>query len=310
MLAFIFPGQGSQYKGMGKDFYDDFPIARQVFEESSDRIGMDMAELCFNSDEEELSLTANAQPAILTASIAIHNVLRNEIEIEPDYVAGHSLGEYTALVASGAMNFSDAVYTVRKRGEFMQNSVPLGVGTMAAIIGLSGPDIIEICNSVSGPDNIVSPANFNSSVQTVISGHTEAVQKASEKAKESGAKRVVPLNVSAPFHCVLMSDAAEKLREVLSGVIFNDLSVPVVTNVYAEANTDNTKILDIMVDQMVKPVKWMDSVKYMYNCNVDRFIEIGPGNVLTGLIKRTVSGVNLANLEKTEQLNHIRENGI
>jgi len=310
MLAFVFPGQGSQYIGMGKDYYDEFPIARQVFEESSDRLNMDMADLCFNSDETELSMTANAQPAILTASIAILNVLMNETYIKPDYVAGHSLGEYTALVASGAMNFGDAVYTVRKRGEFMQDSVPLGVGTMAAIIGLSSKNILEICNAVSGSDGIVSPANFNSSIQTVISGHTEAVQKACEKAREAGAKRVVPLNVSAPFHCILMSDAADKLKEVLNEVDFKQIGIPVVTNVYGEANSDHMKILDIMVDQMVKPVKWIDSVNYMYNNEVDRFIEIGPGSVLTGLIKRTVNGVKLANLEKTDQLNHIKENGI
>lgn len=305
MLAFVFPGQGSQYTGMGEDFCKQFPVAGEIFDEASDRLHLDMRDLCFNSDPEVLSMTANAQPAILTTSIAILRVLEDQHDIRPDYVAGHSLGEYTALVASGCMSFSDAVYTVRKRGEFMQDAVPVGVGTMAAIIGLDKQVIEDICSSVSAEDNIVSPANFNSSAQTVISGHKKAVESASEKAKEAGAKRVVPLNVSAPFHCDLMSGAAQNLKEVLEEISFSQLQVPLVTNVNAEANSDSSKVMDLLVEQMVKPVRWMESVQYMFDNNANKFIEIGPGNVLTGLIRRTVKGVELANLEKVEHLNDI-----
>lgn len=305
MLAFVFPGQGSQYTGMGQDFCKQFPVAEKVYEESSDSLGIDMKKLCFDSDSETLSMTANAQPAILTTSIAILRVLNSESEITPDYVAGHSLGEYTALVASGAISFSDAVKTVRKRGEFMQDAVPVGVGTMAAIIGLDKNTIEDICSSVSQEGNIVSPANFNSSAQTVISGHIKAVELACEKAGEAGAKRAIPLNVSAPFHCELMTGAADRLRGVLETIEFREINVPVVTNVHAEANSNKNNVMDLLVQQMVKPVRWMESVQYMFDNEVDRYMEIGPGNVLTGLIKRTVKGAELVNLEKTDHLNNI-----
>lgn len=310
MLAFVFPGQGSQYVGMGEDFCNDYAEAREVYEESSDRLQIDMKDLCFNSDPETLSMTANAQPAILTASVAILRVLNNHHEITPDYVAGHSLGEYTALVAAGTMSFSDAVYTVRKRGEFMQEAVPVGVGTMAAIIGLDNQKIEDICNSVSTEGRIVSPANFNSSAQTVISGHKQAVEEACEKASQSGAKRAIPLNVSAPFHCSLMSGAAERLREVLEGINFSDTEVPVVTNVHALPNIKSADVTELLVQQMVKPVKWMESVEYMFNNKVDKFVEIGPGSVLTGLIRRSVKGAELVNLEKVEHFNDINTDGI
>lgn len=310
MLAFVFPGQGSQYAGMGEDFCEHYAEAREVYEESSDRLQIDMKELCFNSDPETLSMTANAQPAILTTSVAILRVLKNHHEVSPYYVAGHSLGEYTALVAAGTMSFSDAVYTVRKRGEFMQEAVPAGVGTMAAIIGLDNQRIADICNSVSTEGYIVSPANFNSSAQTVISGHRQAVEEACEKASQSGAKRAIPLNVSAPFHCSLMSGAAKRLREVLEGINFSDMEVPVVTNVHALPNTDSAEVTDLLVQQMVKPVKWMESVEFMFNNNVYKFVEIGPGSVLTGLIRRTVKGADLVNLEKVEHFNDINTNGI
>lgn len=310
MIAFVFPGQGSQYTGMGEDFCKQFPVAREVYEQASDRLKIDMEKLCFDSEPDTLSMTANAQPAILTTSIAILRVLQQQYDRKPDFVAGHSLGEYTALVASGAISFPDAVYTVRKRGEFMQEAVPLGTGTMAAIIGLDNKTIEEICSSVSETGKIVSPANFNSSAQTVISGHTEAVEKACEKAKESGAKRAIPLNVSAPFHCQLMSGAAEKLGSVLEGITFSDIQIPVVTNVNATANSDSSAVQGLLVEQMVKPVRWMESVEYMSSVNVNKFVEIGPGNVLSGLIKRTVKGAELVNLEKTEHLNDINTDGI
>ena len=307
MISFVFPGQGSQSIGMGMEFYNQFPVARQVFEEASDTLSIDMAKLCFEGDLEELSLTANAQPALLTTSIAAYNVLTREIDITPDYVAGHSLGEYSALVVSGALAFKDAVFTVRKRGEFMQSAVPVGLGSMAAIIGLSKEEIEEICDKVTNEKYVVSPANYNSPQQIVISGNKEAVETAGGMLMEAGAKRVVPLTVSAPFHCVLMNPAAEKLKTVLEEIEIRDVAVPVVTNVTATSNSDSSKITQLLVKQVVSPVRWSESIEYLKNQNVNTFIEIGPGNVLSGLIKRTVSEVNIKNLEKPVQLNHINE---
>lgn len=308
MIAFVFPGQGSQTIGMGSDFYNEFPVARQTFEEASDTLKFDLAKLCFEGDLEELSLTANAQPALLTASVAGLRVLQQETDIEPTFVAGHSLGEFSAIVCSGALEFKDAVFTVRKRGEFMQSAVPVGIGSMAAVIGLSKEQIEKICNENSDENSVVSPANYNSPQQIVISGHKTAVEKLSGLLKEAGAKRVVPLVVSAPFHCSLMNKAAEELREVVDSLNISEIKVPVVTNVEAEANSDHSLISDLLFRQVVMPVRWSESVEYMVNHNIKRFIEIGPGNVLTGLIRRTVKDVELINLENLDHLNHINEN--
>ncbi len=310
MLAFVFPGQGTQYVGMGEEFYRHYPLAKEVYEEASDVLKEDMARLCFDSDMETLSMTANAQPAILTTSVAILRVLQQETDIFPHMVAGHSLGEYTALVASGALRFSDAVYVVRKRGEFMQEAIPLGVGSMAAVIGLDADKVEQVCKDISKEDFWVSPANYNSSGQVVISGHSEAVEKTFPVLVEMGAKRVVPLKVSAPFHCELMRSAAMKLKEVLEGVEIFDLKIPVVTNVYAKENTDPSKVKDLLVKQVVSPVLWTSSVEYMKSKGVLRFLEIGPGNVLSGLIKRIIKGGVVSNLEKLTQLKNIKENGI
>lgn len=308
MIAFVFPGQGSQSVGMGLEFHNQYPIARKVFEEASDTLNFDLAKLCFEGDLEELSLTANAQPALLTMSIAAYKVLNQETDIEPDFVAGHSLGEYSALVVSGAMTFNDAVYTVRKRGEFMQSAVPVGLGSMAAVMGLSKEEIEDICDKVTTEESIVSPANYNSPQQIVISGHKEAVESAASMLKEAGAKRVVPLTVSAPFHCSLMNKAADDLSGVLNEIQVSEIKIPIVTNVEAVANRDKSRVIELLIAQVVKPVRWFESVEYLCNQNVNTFIEIGPGNVLSGLIKRTVSGVNVKNLEKPVQLNHINEN--
>ncbi len=308
MIAFVFPGQGSQTIGMGLEFYNEFPIARQTFEEASDTLKFDLAKLCFEGDLEELSLTANAQPALLTTSIAALRVLEQETDLSPSFVAGHSLGEYSAIVSSGALNFKDAVHTVRKRGEFMQSAVPVGIGSMAAVMGLSKEQIMKICEENSDDENVVSPANFNSPQQIVISGHKAAVEKVSLLLKEEGAKRVVPLTVSAPFHCSLMNKAAEELKEVLDSINKSEINVPVVSNVDAESNSDHNAITDLLFRQVVMPVRWYESVEYMKNQNINRFIEIGPGNVLTGLIRRTVNDVELNNLENLDHLNHIIEN--
>ena len=308
MIAFVFPGQGSQAIGMGSDFYNEFPVARQTFEEASDTLNFDLAKLCFEGELEELSLTANAQPALLTTSIAALRVLEQESDLKPNFVAGHSLGEYSAIVCSGAIQFKDAVHTVRKRGEFMQSAVPVGVGSMAAVIGLGKDQIESICEENSGENSVVSPANYNSPQQIVISGHKDAVEKVSALLKEAGAKRVVPLVVSAPFHCSLMNKAADELKEVVDSLEISEINVPVVTNVEAEANNDKDKISDLLYRQVVLPVRWFESVEYMKNQNINTFVEIGPGNVLTGLIRRTVKDVELINLENLDHLNHINEN--
>lgn len=310
MRAFVFPGQGSQYIRMGAEFYEQFSVAKSVFEEANDVLNFDLTKMCLEGDLAELSLTANAQPAILSTSVAALKVLEQETDIAPDFVAGHSLGEYSALVASGALSFKDAVHTVRKRGEFMQNAVPVGVGSMVAVIGLPADVVENLCQEVSSQDNVVSCANYNSPQQTVISGHKEAVQKVSEMLKKAGAKRTVPLTVSAPFHSSLMDQAARNLSEVLSDVQIKDLKTPIVTNVEAVANKDSSRVKDLLVQQVVRPVRWFESMEHLYAEKVMDFVEVGPGNVLTGLIKRTLKGVNLANFENIDQLSQIKTDEI
>ena len=310
MIAFLFPGQGSQYIGMGADFCAGFAVARQTFEEAGDALGIDLAKLCFEGEAAALALTANAQPTILTASVAALRVVLEETEIRPDLVAGHSLGEFTALVASGCLGFSDAVRTVRKRGEFMQEAVPPGVGKMAAVLGLASEEVSGICAEVAGGGSVVSPANFNSPTQTVISGEAGAVEAASELAKEKGARRVVELEVSAPFHCSLMEPAAARLRDVLSELDFHPMKYPVVTNTEARANADSSRVADILVEQVVSPVRWAESLEFLKDSGVSGFLEIGPSKVLSGLVKRTLKGVSCAGIEKTEELNHIKADGI
>jgi len=276
MIAFLFPGQGSQYIGMGADFCAEFAVARRTFEEASDALGVNVANLCFEGEATTLALTANAQPAILTTSVAALRVVLEETEIRPDLVAGHSLGEFTALVASECLGFSDAVRTVRRRGEFMQEAVPAGVGKMAAVLGLTSEQVSELCAEVAGEESVVSPANFNSPTQTVISGEARAVEAASELAKEKGARRVVELEVSAPFHCSLMEPAAARLKDVLGEIDFQPIKYPVVTNVGAKANSDSAKVADILVEQVVSPVRWAESLEFLKDSGVSEFLEIGP----------------------------------
>ena len=301
MIAFVFPGQGSQYSGMGKDLAENFAVARETFEEANDALGFDIANLCFSGSEDDLKLTANTQPSILAVSIAALRVLQQETGFAPAYTAGHSLGEYSALVAAGALAFADAVRTVRLRGTFMQEAVPVGVGAMAAVMGIEGHELMQLCLDAADGE-IVAPANFNSPGQIVIAGHASAVNRAIALAKERGAKRALPLSVSAPFHSPLMAPAAQRLEDVLASVSVGPLSCPVVSNVEAEPNKDHSRVKPLLVQQVCAPVRWDESMQRMQSLGVDHFIEIGPGKVLTGLIKRIVRDATLQNIDSVDSL--------
>ncbi|WP_020675834.1 ACP S-malonyltransferase [Geopsychrobacter electrodiphilus] len=301
MIAFLFPGQGSQYPGMGQQLVDNFPEARRVFDEASDALGFDMAELCFRGSEDDLRMTANTQPAILTTSIAALRVLEQETGLSPAYAAGHSLGEFSALVAVGALGFADAVRTVRQRGTFMQEAVPVGVGAMAAIMGVER-EILEIICQQASADEIVSPANFNSPGQIVIAGHAVAVERAITLAKEQGAKRAMLLPVSAPFHSALMQPAAKRLAEVLIALEIGQFRCPVVGNVEALIYTVPERVKPLLVQQVCAPVRWDESVLEMDRLGVKRYVEIGPGKVLCGLVKRIVRGSETAQVDSVDTL--------
>ncbi len=306
MIAFIFPGQGAQHSGMGKELTDNFPVARHIFEEANDALGFNLAQLCFDGPDEELKLTTVTQPAILTTSIAALKVLEQETGLKADYAAGHSLGEYSALVSAGAISFADAVKTVRQRGAFMQNAVPVGVGSMAAIIGLDAAILQAVCQEAAG-DEIVSAANFNSPGQVVIAGHTAAVERAMVLAKEKGAKRALPLPVSAPFHCSLLTPAGEKLKDVLAAIHFSAMIIPVVSNVEAEPNDKAERLQQLLVTQVSAPVRWDASVSRMVELGVDTFIELGPGKVLSGLVKRIEKSATTMNVEDMNSLHRLIE---
>lgn len=303
-IAFIFPGQGSQHAGMGRELAENFPAARRVFEEADDALGFSLSRMCFDGPEEDLQLTANTQPAILTASIAAFNVL-SEHGITPDLVAGHSLGEYSALVAAGCLTLTDAVRLVRRRGEFMQEAVPVGVGAMAAILGLDPDGVAAACEAARG-EQVCSPANFNSPGQIVIAGHREAVERAVEECKSRGAKRAMLLKVSAPFHSALMMPAQEKMTEPLNSARFSDLRFPIVNNVDSAVVTDGATAREALVRQISAPVRWTSSVSVMLDSGVSTFVEVGPGKVLNGLVKSIAKEagreVNLLNVENGESL--------
>ena len=300
-MAFIFPGQGSQYVGMGRDLYKNFRVAQETFEEADDALEAKLSTLCFEGPEEELTKTVNTQPAVLAVSVSALRVLRSECGVEPSLLAGHSLGEYTALVAGGAIEFADAVRTVRARGQFMQEAVPLGEGAVGAVLGLDAETVAAICEEAAQGE-VLTPANYNCPGQVVISGHTAAVLRALRLAMEKGAKRTIPLPVSAPVHSPLMEPAGRRLQEILEGIAIRELQVPVVTNVDARPNTSRERIVDLLIRQMSGPVRWEESIREMMSSAVRRFVEIGPGKVLVGLVKRMDGEARLANVEDTESL--------
>ena len=282
--AFLFPGQGSQSIGMGKEWFDHYPEAQKAFEETSDTLSLDLANLCFSGPEEDLRLTANQQPAILTVSVAIFRVLA-ERGLLPHAVAGHSLGEYSALVAAGVLTLEDAVHLVRRRGELMQDAVPLGVGAMAAVIGLEIGILKDIAHMVSS-EGVCVLANFNGPGQTVISGHIAAVEKAATLAKEAGAKRAVLLPVSAPFHSPLMAPAREGLEPMLRETTFLDPACPVVCNVTAQVISTGDAAREALIEQICGAVRWVESVESMAAMAISGYAEVGPGKILSGLVRR------------------------
>lgn len=301
MNAFIFPGQGAQFPGMGKDLFDNFSVAKEVFAEANEALAFDLSGLCFNGPEEDLKLTRNTQPAILTMSIAALRVVESETGVRPFLAAGHSLGEYSALVCSGAIDFAAAVQAVRLRGTFMQEAVPVGIGAMAAILSVEADVLVEIC-AEAAQGEVVAPANYNSPGQIVIAGHASAVNRAIEIAKGKGYRKAMLLPVSAPFHCSLMQPAADRLKAVLAGLSYHKMQLSVVTNVEARANDDCTRVQELLVTQVCAPVLWEQSVNAMIQSGVTRFIEIGPGKVLSGLVKRISKDVQLANVEDRSSL--------
>jgi [acyl-carrier-protein] S-malonyltransferase len=300
VIAFVFPGQGSQQVGMGRALALAFPESRDVFAQADAALGFPLSKLCFEGPEAELQLTANTQPAILATSVAALRPLAAR-GVRPDWVAGHSLGEYSALVAAGALSLEDALRTVRRRGQYMQEAVPVGVGAMAAILGLDLPAIEAACREAAQGE-VVSPANVNSPGQVVIAGHAGAVARASEKCKAGGAKRAIPLPVSAPFHCALMQPAQDRLAPELEALAFRDPAPPLVNNVDAAVVRDGATCRSGLVRQVSGTVRWQESVERLAQEGVTTFVEVGPGSVLSGLVKKIAKGTRVLGVDSPETL--------
>ena len=290
--AFLFPGQGSQFAGMGKSLAENFEVARQSFEEADEALGFSISQLCFEGPEEELRLTENTQPALVAVSVAALRVLLVEVGA-PDFVAGHSLGEYSALVAAGSLDFADALRIVRKRGRYMQEAVPAGVGAMAALLKLPAGKLDGILIEAAAPGEVVTAANFNSPDQVVIAGNKGAVERAMELAKTAGAKRAVPLPVSAPFHCPLMQPAQQRLRVDLDAAEFRDLEIPLINNWQAAVVWTGSEAREGLYQQVPNPVRWVESMERLAANGVERWYEVGAGSVLAGLLRSIVPGAKV-----------------
>jgi [acyl-carrier-protein] S-malonyltransferase len=300
-IVFVFPGQGSQRVGMGRDLVEASPEAKSLFQLANKAVGFDLASLIFEGPEEELKQTVNTQPALLTTSVALYQAFASH-GITPDYVAGHSLGEYSALTAAGSLSFEEAVATVRARGGFMEQAVPSGQGAMAAVLGGEREALAALCEEITSQGQLVELANMNCPGQIVVSGSKEGVEQLVSRVKEIGAKRAIPLEVSGPFHSSLMKPAAQKLEAQLSAINIQDAKVPVVANVTARPVTDNTQISSLLVEQVYSPVLWQDSINWLIEQGVDTFVEIGPGSVLAGLIKKIDKTVAIYNVQDLESL--------
>ncbi|MGQ0504099.1 MAG: ACP S-malonyltransferase [Myxococcaceae bacterium] len=300
-VAFIFPGQGSQEVGMGKELFEKFPEARAVFEACDDALREKFSALCFEGPEEQLKLTANTQPAILAVSVAAHAVFSKRGP-RPMFVAGHSLGEYSALVAAKALPLADALRTVRARGTFMQEAVSAGVGAMSAVLGLPPEKVRAVCADAA-EGQLVAPANYNSPEQTVIAGHAAAVERAGVALLAAGAKKVIPLPVSAPFHCGLMAPVQPRLEEVLKAIALKPLQIPVVSNVEATPNSDVSRVIPLLIEQVTAPVRWVECVQQLVAQGVTQVVELGPGKVLSGLTKRITKDLEIFNVENEASLN-------
>lgn len=301
-VAFIFPGQGAQYVGMGKDFYENYESARVVFEEANDVLNMDMTKLCFDGPNEELMLTENTQPAILTVSTAILNVLKKDFDLECDITAGLSLGEYSALVNSGIISFKEAVKVVKNRGKYMQNAVPKGLGKMAALIGGNRIDAEKLCYD-NRKYGIIQPANYNCPGQIVIGGESLPIENAIKTASEYNIKRAIELPVSAPFHTLMLRPAAENLKNDLENMKINQGLYPVVSNVTGEVYKDTAKVKELLLEQVYSSVLWEDSIKKMISLGVKTFVEIGPGKSLSSFNKKIDRSLNILNVEDLKSLN-------
>jgi [acyl-carrier-protein] S-malonyltransferase len=300
-IAFLFPGQGSQAVGMGKELVSQEASAKAIFDKADEKLGMKLSDIIFEGPEDVLKRTENTQPALLTASTAVLELLK-ERGIQADYVAGHSLGEYSALVAAGSLSFEDAVYAVRNRGLLMEEAVPAGVGTMAAVIGFDQERLEAITTEASSGEESVQIANLNCPGQIVISGTVGGVEKASVLAKEEGAK-VIPLQVSGPFHSSLMKPAADKFNEILDQIVINEAKTPVIANVTAKAITDRDEIKEKLIEQLYSPVRWEETVRELMDLGVDTFVEIGPGKVLSGLVKKVNRRANVIAVSDLETIN-------